>query len=298
MDERWYNSAEAYRSVQMLVREGRYQEAVDRAQRVLLEGTLGRKHSARLHSQICWLYVEQMHRTCPAAALHGEEAVRLAELAGDQWIRSEALCRLVHTYCRLGDPERARSACREVARELEANENAVVGGTATLLQLEATIAGAAGDEEGCLAALNLAEEMSRGQPPVIGARVYLQKALSLLEFGRHEEAADLLQDTGPTAQAGPEVLLEWDLARVWLAVASQPGHTAEPQISGLMDRATAAGHAVTVVQCLALRAMLAQRAQAGEAPRLARLALDRCMATGRYDLSGSLRRRLADLLAP
>lgn len=296
-DSRWYNSAEAYRAVQTLVREGRYQEAVDRAQRVLRDGSLGRKHSARLHSQICWLYMEQMHKACPAATLHGEEAVRLADLVGDQWIRSEALARLVHAYCRLGDLDRARQACRDVARELENNENALTGGTAALLQLEAVIAQAAGDGEGCLSALHLAEELSRGQPPLIRARVYLQKAQAFLEFGRIDEAGEILQDTGPTAQAGPEVLMDWDLARAWHAVMTQPPAEAAPLISDLLERAGAAGQAVIVIQCLALRAQLAERAETGEAFRLARLAVDRCMATGRVDLSRSLRRRLGHLLS-
>ncbi|HYF95997.1 MAG TPA: hypothetical protein VD969_27610 [Symbiobacteriaceae bacterium] len=297
MDEsRWYNSAEAYRAIQALVREGRYQEAVDRSQRVLQEGGLGRKHSARLHSQICWLYIEQMHKACPAAALHGEEAVRLAELVHDQWIRTEALARLVHTYCRLGDLDRARAAFREVARELEQNDSALVGGTAALLQLEATIALAAGEEEACLSALCLAEEFSGAHAPAMRSRACLQRIFALLEFGRHDEAADLLRCTGPTAQAPPDALLEWDLARAWLAAVTRPRHEALPLVNGLQDRAEAAGQAVAVIHCLALRALLAGRGETDEAYRLARLALDRCMTTGRVDFARSLRRRLGHLL--
>jgi hypothetical protein len=295
-ESRWQGVAEAYRAVQNHLRDGRWQEALDQAERIFAEGGLGRKHTARLHSQVCWLYTEQMQRICPAAALHGEEAVRLADMVNDEWIRTEARSRLIHTYCRLGDLERARSTCREISRELEKNGAALAGGTAALLQLEATIAMAAGDEEGCLAALTLAEEMARDQAPAIVARLYLQKTLALLEYGRTREAKELLAHTAAPAQAAPEVRLEWDLARVWLAVLTKPCARAARQLSELLDRATAHNHMATVVQCLGLKAALAERAQTGEAARLARVALERCHETGRHDLSRSMRRRLGHLL--
>lgn len=292
----WQGVAEAYRAVQNHLRDGRWHEALDQAERIFAEGGLGRKHTARLHSQVCWLYTEQMQRICPAAALHGEEAVRLADMVNDEWIRTEARSRLIHAYCRLGDLARARSTCRDISRDLEKNNAALVGGAAALMQLEATIAMAAGDEEGCLAALSVAEEMAQDQAPAIQARVYLQKALSLLEFERILEAEELLADTAAPAQAAPEVRLEWDLARVWLAVFTRPCAEAERQLEDLMDQATACGHTVTVIQCLGLRALLAERAETGEASRLARVALERCYATGRHDLTSSMRRRMGHLL--
>ncbi|HWI63275.1 MAG TPA: hypothetical protein VNT75_15660 [Symbiobacteriaceae bacterium] len=296
-ESRWHNSAEAYRAVQALVRDGRYQEAVERAQRVLLDGGLGRKHAARLHSQICWLYVEQMQRVCPAAVLHGEEAVRLAELVKDQWIRTEAFFRLTHAYCRLGDLTRARHACGEVARELEQNEAALAGGPPALLQLEATLAEAAGDEDGCLTSLVLAEELSLGFAPAVRARIFLQHALCLLAFGRWRAAAELLAEHGRGAAGGPDAQLEWELAHSWLEVATQPGPATDLKVRGLLEHAAAASHAVVMIHALALQALLAAHSEAGEAARLARLALDRCHVTGRVDLSRSLRRRLAHLLA-
>lgn len=295
-ESRWQGVAEAYRAVQNHLRDGRWQEALDQAERIFLEGGLGRKHTARLHSQVCWLYTEQMQRICQAAVLHGEEAVRLADMVNDEWIRTEARSRLVHAYCRLGDLARARSTCRDIARDLEKNGAALAGGSAALMQLEATIAMAAGDEEGCLAALSVAEEIAKEHAPAIQARIHLQKALALLEYGRSEEAEDLLADTAPPAQAAPEVRLEWDLARVWLAVLTRPVTGAERQLTELLSRATACSHTFTIIQCLALKAVLAVRAETGEAPRLARIAVERCHATGRHDLSRSLQRRLGHLL--
>jgi tetratricopeptide (TPR) repeat protein len=296
-ESRWYNSAEAYRAVQGLVRDGRYREALDRALLVLQDGALGRRHTARLHSQICWLYIEQMHQTCPAAALHGEEAVRMAELVRDQWVRTEALSRLVHAYCRLGDLERARDACREIARELEANDQALVGGHAALLLLEATVALAEGDAESCLSALQLAGELAESFAPALRMRVRLQQALSLLEFGRPVAARQVLGQESPPPGLGPEGALEWDLARAWLAVAELPPDEALSTVDELADRAVSAGHAAVMAQCLALKALLAERAQTGEAECLARQAVQRCLTAGRRDLVSSLRRRLAHLLA-
>lgn len=295
-ESRWHGVAEAYRAVQNHLRDGRWQEALDQAERIFAEGGLGRKHTARLHSQVCWLYTEQLQRICPAAALHGEEAVRLADMVNDEWIRTEARSRLVHAYCRLGDLERARSTCGDIARDLEKNSAALAGGTAALMQLEATIAMAAGDEEGCLAALSAADDVARDQAPAVQARIRLQKALSLLEYGRTEAAEELLADMAAPAQAAPEVRLEWGLARAWLAVLAQPGANAERQLQGLFDRAAATGNTAILIQCLALMALLAERAETGEASRLARLALERCHATGRHDLSRSLRRRLGHLM--
>ncbi|MDF2627229.1 MAG: hypothetical protein K0R39_1060 [Symbiobacteriaceae bacterium] len=295
-DSRWPGVAEAYRAVQNHLRDGRWQEALDQAERIFAEGGLGRKHTARLHSQVCWLYTEQLQRICPAAVLHGEEAVRLADMVNDEWIRTEARSRLVHAYCRLGDVDRARNTCREISRELEKNGAALVGGTASLMQLEATIAMADGDEEGCLSALCLAEEMASDQPSAFRARIYLQKALALLEYERYDEAADLLADTAPPAQAAPDVRLEWDLARVWLAVFTQPCAEAARQLEETLDRATGCCHTYAVIQCLGLKAALAGRAETGEASRLARQALERCHATGRYDLNRLMHRRLSPLL--
>jgi hypothetical protein len=293
-EPRWWGSAEEYRAVQLLVRDGRYQEAVDRARLALAEGCLGRKHAARLHSQICWLFTEHLPMS-PAAALHGEEAVRLAVLVNDQWIRAEALARLVYAYCALGDLARARTALQDIAREVEENDAAIVGGLAALRQLEATISAAAGDEGQCLAQLEQAEALGGQYPPAVGARIRLQRLGALLEYGRVAEARRLIR---LGAQPG-ENDLEWDLARAWLAALDSPPPEAEAQVGAVAARVREAGNPAAGAVCLALRALVAERKQEGEAAAgLARQAVERSIALGRADLAGRLRRRLSPLLSP
>ncbi|HLN62629.1 MAG TPA: hypothetical protein VK464_13875 [Symbiobacteriaceae bacterium] len=293
MDEpRWFNSAEEYRTVQVLVREGRYREAVERARLALAEGCLGRKHAARLHSQICWLYAEHLPMN-PAAVLHGEEAVRLAGLVSDEWIKTEALARLVHANCRLGDLERAGAALQEVARAVEANDGALVGGLAALRQLEATLAAAAGDEARCLLLLEQAEALAGQYPPAVGARVRLQRVGALLEYGCAAEARRLLRQS----PAGVDDDLEWDLARAWLALFEAAPAEANARLCAVAARAGAEGRPAVVAVCLGLRALAAERMQNGEAAAgLAHQALWQSITLGRTDLVRRLRHCLNRLL--
>ncbi|HYG60762.1 MAG TPA: hypothetical protein VD902_22020 [Symbiobacteriaceae bacterium] len=290
-EPRWYNGAEEYRAVQGLVRDGRYREAVERAQHTLLDGYLGRKHAARLHSQICWLYTDKLHQTCPAAILHGEEALRLATLVRDQWIRSEALVRLIHAYCQVCDLQRARAACTDLAEEIRQNDAAIAGGHAAFLQLEAMVAAAFGDEDGCLSTLGLAEDLSDIYPPAVGLRIRLQRLLTLLDFGRFREAR-LLLATVPQEVDG----VEWALVHAWLAAAEHPGPEAGAMVRAVLTRALEEGNQAAVIHCVTLQALVTAHTDAGEAQSLARRAAERATAAGRIDLTRSLRRRLGHLL--
>lgn len=293
MDEpRWFNSAEEYRTVQLLVREGRYREAVERARLALAEGCLGRKHAARLHSQVCWLHAEHLPIN-PAAVLHGEEAVRLAVLVSDEWIQTEALARLVHANCRLGDLGRAHSALQEVARKVEANDGALVGGMAALRQLEATVAAAGGDEARCLQLLEQAEALAGRYPPAVGAKVRLQRVGALLEYGHPAEARRLLSEEPAVVEDD----LEWELAHAWLAVFDADPAEANARLRAVATRASEGGRPAVAAVCLGLRALAAERMQNGEAAAgLAQQALWQSITLGRTDLVRRLRSCLNRLL--
>lgn len=294
-EPRWQGSAEEYRAIQALVRSGRYQEALDRAERVLQVGQMGRKHAARLHSLICWLHTDGILRPSPIAALHGEEAVRLAELAGDEWIKCEALSRLVHAYCQMGDAPRAHSACQAIAAEAERNDAVITGGLVALRQLEALVAATAGDVVGCLSRLEEAENVAGKVAPAVAARVRVQKVGALLEHGRYAEASRVLKQSPPSPQAGADAL-EWEIARAWLAVAESPAEQSRPLLEDVSRRAQASGNTAAAAQCLALQALMAGREGSPEAGSLARQALHRAITAGRLDLAGQFRRRLAALL--
>jgi hypothetical protein len=257
-EPRWYDSAEEYRTIQGLVRQGRHREAMERAQYALRSGRLSRRQAARLHSLICWVYTEELHQISPAAVLHGEEAVRLANLLGDAWIKCEALARLTHAYCRMNDIRRARAAVETIDAEVSQNEGALTGGTAALFVLRATVASAESNATECLRFLEEAEAASDSVSLELKARICQQKVGVLLEHERYDEARQVL-----AAQAlrddGPSPGLEWEMARAWLALAEAPENGVE-------------------------------------ARRMANQALQRTFAAGRLDLARRFRRRLGHLL--
>jgi hypothetical protein len=80
MNEPWQDKGpshlEEFRHIQNLTREGRVEEAMERALSLLEMPKLGRKLEAKIHNLVCRLYTDGYSRPGIAAALHGEEAVR------------------------------------------------------------------------------------------------------------------------------------------------------------------------------------------------------------------------------
>jgi hypothetical protein len=297
LDEpRWYHSAEEYRAIQGLTRDGRYQEALDRAGLALTAGFLGRKHAARLNSLICWLYTEPLNQTCPRAILHGEEAVRLAGLVNDEWIKCEALARLVVAYCHVGDTDRARIACQELAVESAKNEGAITGGNATVRLLEAIIAGVEGDDLSSLVSLEEAEQLTDDTFPLALAHIRAQRLCRLVWTGRLPEAQAVAARGIPEVPQESTPYLEWGLARAWLAVEAKEPESARLLLQEVSPLAQSTGDASGTFQWLAIQAVLVQNADLADAKRLATTALQRAIATGRLDLVRMLRARLRALL--
>lgn len=295
-EPRWNNGAEEYRTIQGLVREGRYQEALSRAERVLLAGHLGRRQSARLHALVCRVHVEELQQASPAALLHGEEAVRLARLVKDAWIQCEALSHLVHAYCQFGDIQRASEACAQIAAEVDQNAAVIAGGHATLYSLRATVAAAGGDEMGCLAALDQAEALVVADATGMFLRIRAQKVGALLVHKRYAEARELVRYSEPAPDTGSPAALEWGVARAWVALQESNPTQARCLLNELLGRAQTHGRAGAAAQCLALQALAEERESEAEARRLAQLALHRAIVAGRMDLATQFRRRLSHLL--
>lgn len=293
-EPRWNTGADEYRCVQLLVRAGRYREALERADQALGCAHLGRKHTARLHSLICWLYTEPLQEPGPVAALHGEEAVRLARLVNDVWIKCESLARLIQTYCCTGDFDRAEFACDEIAAELEDNPVVLDGGETGLWLLRATVAAAAGRDQDCLLALERAEE-SADPESVFPARIRARQGLALLALERRDEARRLLE-RARSDDAVPETLLPRSIVRAWLAAEEQGPEAAAESVAAALSLAMAADDPGAVSACLALRARVLERETPAEARHSARLALNRAAAAGRCDLVRRYRRTVGHLL--
>ncbi len=292
-EPRWFNSAEEYRTIQSLARDGSYREALDRAERALQAGNLGRKHTARLHTLMCWLYTGPLHQSCPAAVLYGEEALRLADLINDEWVRCEALSRLVPAYSHMAEFARARSAADRLVAEVKRNPLAADGGPVGAHLLQAEVARAAGDLQGALHALDLAEAACDRENQAAKARVRVQRLPVVLALGQLAEARRLLQHSKPE---GPELLLEWDLARAWATLEESGPATGGLVLAGVYGRAIEQGHLGVTVQCLLLQARAASGRDLGAARRLAAQAASRAASAGRRDLVLTLRRQLGALL--
>lgn len=257
---RWQHGMDEYRSVQELIRSGRFQEALERARRALMVGRLGRRYAARLNSLICWIYVSALQEPSPAAVLHGEEAVRLADLCNDEWIRCEALSRLIPAYCHLGDLVRAEQGCESLKRDLKRNEMVIAGGWASLWMLRALVAMAGGDFSQADRYLLQASEMAGTGVPGISDRIR--------QYREVIEAVLAPDRTDPTEarRRARTVCLEGD------------------------------GERATTVRAVAMEALLAEPYDALVAQEHAREALHKAIAIGRADLARMVRSRLAHLL--
>ena len=296
-DSRWHDSAEEYRAVQTMFRLGHYREALERAKAALVAGYLGRRHAARLHTLICRLYTEELHQTCPAAVLHGEEALRIADLINDDWIKCDTLFWLVQAHARMGDLGRARAACDEVAVELEQNEAVMAGRYASLYLLRAAIAMADENDEHCLVELRQAESMLGQGAVEVAPRVRVMKLGALLANSHYREARRTLDEGAPDVGDEVMLLLDWAVGQVWLATVESPREKALAAIQDLLGRSESAGHVVAGAHCLVLNALLLRDRDPMEARRLGQLGIHRVLAAGRLDVARQFRRLLAPLLS-
>lgn len=273
MDEiRWQYGLEEYRAVQQLAREGGYRAALERAYQALLVGGLGRRSAARLHSLLCWIYLFGLKQPSPVAVLHGEEAVRLADLCSDAWIRSEALARLIPAYCQMGDLARANQACDRLEREVGQNELVLLEGRLALWMLRALVSLAEGNSRETAHALIQAQGCAQHLP---------DKVLRLQGLKRFLEA---LEGVGQQT---------WTEADGWNEQQSDPHQGTGAPTPWLEEE----GEETARMRAMVLEALLLEGSSLPTASELAKQALQRAMSTGRIDLATLVRRHLAHLLA-
>lgn len=295
---RFVNFPDDYRTIHELVRSGHPELALSRGEKALISGHLGRRQSARLHSLLCWLYIEDLHRNGPAATLHGEEAVRLADLVRDAWVKCEALKRLIHAYIRQGLTAQAMATWAILQTELEQNPGALQGGIPALHLLRASVAAVEGDEDTCLVALKQAEDATDATATEMLARIYLQRISLLLTAEQYREARAVALQGSPHLVACTATVVEWSATRAWMMLMTEGPARAGHLVGEALQQARQVNQAATITLCGALRARLARlRGEEEQARDLACQALQRAIAQGRVDVTRQVQRMLCDLLA-
>lgn len=289
---RWHNSAEEYRTIQELARQGRCAEALDRAHKVLVVGQMGRKQTARFHSLVCRVWTDDLQQGSPAAVTHGEEAVRLARLVNDPWVKCEALATLVTANLYLGDPGQAAVALIELSTEVRQNPAAIPGGRATVCMLDADLAIAEDDPAAALGSLEQALAQVGGERLEQIARIRVRQAAILLDMGRPAEARQAL--SAVDSLPAPADALQLDLTRARLALAESCPAEASLLVGRAFELAHHLGSPAGITQALSLQALLAE---GPEARTLAHQALHRAITARRADLVKQIRMKLQPLLS-
>lgn len=246
---------ETIRAILALARQGGVEEAQIQALQTIQTGGIGRKQAARYHLLLSSILIDVAEEPHMAAILHAEQAVHLAELAGDRWIRGQALERLARAASQCGEPKLAQSACDRLEEELGRNPAVIDGGFRHLWRLRLRAALAAGDDERAMEASERALEAAGEADVIARAQIRMDRVPVLLSLGRLEEAGRALE---AASALGLETKADCRLARLLLGALQEP--------------------------------------DADDRPRLARRALEACIASGRADLCHRYRRLLNPLL--
>lgn len=249
------SNPESMRSIMALARQGALEEAQNHAVQAIQAGGLGRKQAARYHLLLSSILIDVAEEPHTAAILHAEQAVHLAELGGDQWVRSQALERLARAAAQCGEPELSRSACDRLEEELHRNVAAIDGGFRQLWRLRTRVAVAAGEDEAAMEASERALEAAGDADVLARAQIRMDRVPVLLSMDRLDEARRAAE---AASALGMETRVDCQLARLVLGVLQEPDAS---------DRA-----------------------------RLARQAVEACIASGRADLCHRYRRLLSPFL--
>jgi hypothetical protein len=151
--EEMREGAAGFRQVQELVRDSRFVDAAALLEELLAEPNLGRTRRAQLHALACWLYDGPLQQSGPLAVLHGEEAVRLAELLQDPWHRAEAQSHLTGARIHMGDAAGARRELDRLVVDLVQNPALLAEGERTRFLLTLLLAACNGEWAESLALL-------------------------------------------------------------------------------------------------------------------------------------------------
>ena len=291
---------EEYQRLLALLDERRFDEAQVRA-RVLLEtGSVGALLRAKLHNLLCWTFIEGNKYATPEAALHGEEAVRLAELLGERSFQLQAMCNLASAYHQLADYEACRKTYQEMVVHLTRDPSLLPCGLVIAYEGLAQVDLVTGNCAEALAQLETARhlcrhEENRGLLPDVLRR----QALVLLKLHRHEEAAQSLALIHEESLAsGPRSLwwkthLAYTRARVELA----RGHWSQARVlaTAALALARELGDLPVLAEATCLMALLDHAEGRREALGRARKAVTFDIHSGRRDVVAEVRDRLRTL---
>lgn len=174
--------AAGFRQVQDWVAEGRYAEAAELLEVLLIDASLGRSQRAQLHALACWLYDGPLEQGGPRAVLHGEEAVRLSDSLHDPWHRAEAQAHLTGARLHMGDLEGARDELGRLEADVAEIPGLLSDGERTLFTLTLLLAAASGDWACCLNLLDdLEPQQDAPEIELIRAWVALKRGAPVTE---------------------------------------------------------------------------------------------------------------------
>ncbi|HYF93449.1 MAG TPA: hypothetical protein VD969_14645 [Symbiobacteriaceae bacterium] len=293
---------EEYHRLLVLLDERRFEEALVRARVAIESGDVGPLVRAKTHNLLCWTFIEGLKQASPEAALHGEEAVRLANALGERSLQLQAMCNLASAYHQIGDFSQARQTYQEILRHLKRDPSLVPCGLVIAHQGLAHLDMVAGLCSEALHHLQEAESHCGDEESrFMLSDLYRRQALVLLKLDRPEEAAQVLSRIADDAYAsGPRSLwwkthLNFTRARVELAL----GHWAQARALGLNTLALARELAdlPVLAEATCLLALSDYAEGRKEAGKRARRALTFAIHSGRRDVVADVRERLKDLLA-
>ncbi|HWI61647.1 MAG TPA: hypothetical protein VNT75_07415 [Symbiobacteriaceae bacterium] len=293
---------EEYQRLLALLDERRFEEAIMRARVALETGEAGPLVRAKTHNLLCWTFIEGLKQATPEAALHGEEAVRLADAVGERSLQLQAMCNLASAYYQVGDYDRSRQTYQEIIVHLTRDPALVPCGLVIAYQGLAHLDMAEGRHAEALHHLQTAQShCSDEESRFMLADLYRRQALVLLKLDRAEEAAQVLDLIARDAFAsGPRSLwwkthLSFTRARVELAL----GHWSLARTLGLNTLALARelGDLPVLAEATCLLALAEGAEGRKEAAKRARRALTFAIHSGRRDVVTDIRDRLKELLA-
>jgi tetratricopeptide (TPR) repeat protein len=284
-----------------LLDERRYDEVQIRG-RVLLESAQADQLvRTRVHNLLCWNYVEGLKVVAPEAALHGEEAARLAERLGDRSLLAQILCNLASSRYQLGDYLAAREAYLRLVGLLETEPGLlpcgliIAGqGLAHLDQVEGRLAESLQRLEETIAQCE-----AEGSPSLL-AETRRRLTLVLVKMNQPEEAAAMLESVDEAAfSVGPRS--QWWKTHLWFTrarVTLALGHwnVARPLIMTTLALARELGDLPVTAEAVCLLALVDQAEGRKESYRRARLSLTYAISSGRRDVVADVRERLMELL--
>lgn len=291
-----------YQRLLGLLDQRRFEEALMRARIALESGEAGPLVRAKTHNLLCWTFIEGLKQASPEAALHGEEAVRLAAAVGERSLQLQAMCNLACAYYQVGSYSVARLTYQEIIAHLTRDPALVPCGLAIAYQGLAQLAFAEESYDQALSHLETARTYcTDSESQFLLADLFRRQALALLKLDRPEEAAQMLEQIPQDAFAsGPRSLwwkthLSFTRARVELAL----GHWGQARSLSLTALALARelGDLPVLAEATCLLALAEGAEGKKDAVKRARRALTFAIHSGRRDVVNEIRSRLKELLA-